>query len=68
LLYRKKWQKVKGNLPLREGMTARNRLQGNKMGWTTGFEPATTGTTIQDSNQLSYVHRHFNLGCSVPIV
>jgi hypothetical protein len=26
------------------------------MGWLTGLEPATTGTTIQYSNQLSYSH------------
>ena len=26
------------------------------MGWKTGFEPATSGTTIQRSNQLSYNH------------
>jgi hypothetical protein len=25
-------------------------------GWKTGFEPATSGTTIQRSNQLSYNH------------
>ena len=31
------------------------------MGWKTGFEPATSGTTIQRSNQLSYNH-HF--GCA----
>ncbi len=28
------------------------------MGWKTGFEPATSGTTIRRSNQLSYNH-HF---------
>ena len=27
------------------------------VGWMTGFEPATSGTTIQYSNQLSYTHR-----------
>ena len=27
-----------------------------RMGWKTGFEPATSGTTIQRSNQLSYNH------------
>ena len=27
------------------------------IGWKTGFEPATSGTTIQRSNQLSYNHR-----------
>src|SRR5690606_3426564 len=26
------------------------------LGWKTGFEPATSGTTIQRSNQLSYNH------------
>jgi hypothetical protein len=26
-------------------------------GWITGFEPATSGTTIRRSNQLSYIHR-----------
>lgn len=26
-------------------------------GWLTGFEPATSGTTIQRSNQLSYNHQ-----------
>jgi hypothetical protein len=26
------------------------------MEWKTGFEPATSGTTIQRSNQLSYIH------------
>ncbi len=25
-------------------------------GWKTGFEPATSGTTIQRSNQLNYIH------------
>lgn len=29
---------------------------GLKNGWKTGFEPATSGTTIQRSNQLSYNH------------
>ena len=27
------------------------------LGWKTGLEPATPGTTIQCSNQLSYIHR-----------
>ena len=26
------------------------------MGWMTGFEPATSGSTIRRSNQLSYTH------------
>ena len=28
-----------------------------RFGWITGFEPATSGTTIQRSNQLSYTHQ-----------
>ena len=28
------------------------------MGWKTGFEPATSGITIQRSNQLSYNHHN----------
>ena len=27
------------------------------LGWMTGFEPATSGSTIRRSNQLSYTHR-----------
>ncbi len=31
-------------------------LQTFYFGWKTGFEPATSGTTIRRSNQLSYNH------------
>ena len=30
--------------------------RGEKQGWITGLEPATSGTTIRRSNQLSYTH------------
>ena len=43
-------------LTLRSGHA--DRPQGASVGWKTGFEPATSGTTIQRSNQLSYNH-HF---------
>ena len=33
-----------------------DRPEGASIGWKTGFEPATSGTTIQRSNQLSYNH------------
>ena len=32
------------------------------LGWIMGFEPTTPGTTIQCSNQLSYIHRINRLG------
>ena len=28
----------------------------SSLGWMTGFEPATSGSTIRRSNQLSYTH------------
>ena len=31
-------------------------MQYRDMGWMTGFEPATSGSTIRRSNQLSYTH------------
>ena len=31
------------------------------MGWMTGLEPATTGSTIRGSNQLSYIHREVGM-------
>ena len=33
-----------------------NCKERRNMGWVTGFEPATSGTTIRRSNQLSYTH------------
>ena len=35
---------------------SRSGIHFNVKGWKTGFEPATSGTTIQRSNQLSYNH------------
>ncbi len=35
------------------------------MGWLRGFEPPTTGITIQYSNQLSYSH-HWNVKLRAP--
>ena len=48
----------KGNLRL-SGVSTPSRpfLFNPPAGWTTGFEPATSGTTIRRSNRLSYAHR-----------
>lgn len=45
--------------PKRAGARKKNRAKARifEMGWKTGFEPATLGTTNQCSNQLSYIHR-----------
>ncbi len=39
-------------------MAGQGRITGlaGFMGWMTGFEPATSGSTIRRSNQLSYTH------------
>ena len=37
---------------------SKERPKRASVGWKTGFEPATSGTTIQRSNQLSYNHHY----------
>ena len=37
-----------------------------KVGWETGLEPETSGTTIQRSNLLSYIH-HEGMGLGVDL-
>ncbi len=49
------------NIRGRRGVATKKPAGENRqalVGWKTGFEPATSGTTIQRSNQLSYNH-HF---------
>ena len=38
------------------------------MGWLTGFEPATLGTTSRCSNQLSYSHHLEKYACRTPLM
>ena len=45
------------DLAARQKKTVLLAQDGFALGWKTGFEPATSGTTIQHSNQLSYIHR-----------
>lgn len=50
---------TKGNrTDVREDRRAAEKSRGleEKVGWTRGLEPPTTGITIRYSNQLSYVH------------
>ncbi len=46
----------------RNKKSLRHNLRLYIFGWKTGFEPATSGTTIQRSNQLNYIH-HLFCGC-----
>ena len=42
---------------LENGSNGSDRKEREGLGWMTGFEPATSGSTIRRSNQLSYTHR-----------
>jgi hypothetical protein len=37
------------------------RIRQSRLGWKTGFEPATLGITIRCSNRLSYIHHRASL-------
>ena len=46
-----------GSVPTSDSYSSKQSRACSPSGWTTGFEPATTGSTDQHSDQLSYVHR-----------
>ena len=47
--------------PMKKASLAGNADEADE-GWLTGFEPATSGTTIRRSNQLSYSHHNHLIG------
>ena len=54
--------------PLIRGFSPRHAILLRKMGWLTGFEPATLGTTSRCSNQLSYSHHMEKYACRTPLM
>ena len=54
--------------PLIRGFSPRHAILLRKMGWLTGFEPATLGTTSRCSNQLSYSHHLEKYACRTTLM